>query len=299
MAFHFIRKRKYFYILSLLIIIPGLVSLSIQGLNLGIDFTGGNIIEVQFEQPVATEEIRDVLANQDLEQSVIQLSGENQVLLRTTVISQDENQLLMTNLEQDLGSFNILRNEVVGPVIGAELAQRALMALVVAAVIMVAYISWRFEFRQGLAAVVALIHDSLIILSVFSILSLQVDSAFVAAILTVLGYSINATIVLFDRVREKRKEAKRSADLGNLVNESIWETLTRSVNTSLTLLFMLLALYFLGGATLKTFVLALIIGVISGTYSSIFISSQIWLDLQRKFPKKKQAVDAKNKPAEV
>jgi preprotein translocase subunit SecF len=292
MFFHFVKRRKYWYLISLLIIIPGIISLLFRGLNLGIDFTGGNLIELEFERTVTVQEVRTVLARHGLEQSVIQLSGERQVLLRTGVISEERNQDLVAALEDELGALTVLRNNAVGPVIGKELTQRAILALVIAAAAMVVYISWRFEFKQGIAAVVALLHDALVTLSLFSLFWLQVDSAFVAAILTVLGYSINATIVIFDRIRENRKTAKKTEPLESVIDRSLWQTLARSINTALTVLFMLVALYFLGGTTLRTFVLALIIGITSGTYSSIFISSQVWLDLREKLPKSKKPAGA-------
>ncbi|MBE0467781.1 MAG: protein translocase subunit SecF [Candidatus Desulforudis sp.] len=283
--FNFVRQRKYWYIISLLIIIPGIISLLFRGLNLGIDFTGGSLIELRFEQVVTVQEVRTVLAEHGLEQSVVQLSGENQVLIRTGVITEERNQAMVAGLKDELGGLTVLRNDSVGPVIGKELTQRAILALIIASIAMVVYITWRFEFKQGLAAVAALLHDALVTLSLFSIFWLQVDSAFVAAVLTILGYSINATIVIFDRVRENIKGARKTEPLESIIDRSLWQTLARSANTALTVLFMLVALYFLGGATLKTFVLALIIGVTSGTYSSVFISSQLWLDLKERWPK--------------
>ncbi|MDP3044615.1 MAG: protein translocase subunit SecF, partial [Bacillota bacterium] len=175
-------------------------------------------------------------------------------------------------------------NEKVGPTIGRELAQKAVLAVIAASLLMVAYISWRFEFKQGLAAIAALLHDALLTLGIFSLLYIEINSAFVAAILTILGYSINATIIIFDRVRENLKDAKKGDKLEDVVNTSLWQTLARSINTTLTVMFMLLALYFLGGATLKTFILAMIIGVTSGTYSSVFFASSVWIDLKRRFP---------------
>lgn len=290
--FHFVKQRKYWYLISLLIIIPGIISLLVRGLNFGIDFTGGSLIEVELERAVTVQEVRTVLTGYDLEQAVIQLSGENRVLIRTGVITEEQSHTLVTGLGEELGGLTMLRNDAVGPVIGKELTQRAILALVIAAVAIVFYISWRFEFKQGLAAIVALLHDALITLSLFSLFWLQVDSAFVAAILAILGYSINATIVIFDRIRENLKTAKKVESLEEIIDRSLWQTLARSINTVVTVLCMLVALYFLGGTTLKIFVLALIIGITSGTYSSIFISGQVWLDMKQKFPKAKEPAGA-------
>jgi preprotein translocase subunit SecF len=291
-VFHFVKQRKYWYLISLLIIIPGIISLLVRGLNFGIDFTGGSLIEVELERAVTVQEVRTVLTGYDLEQAVIQLSGENRVLIRTGVITEEQSHTLVTGLGEELGGLTMLRNDAVGPVIGKELTQRAILALVIAAVAIVFYISWRFEFKQGLAAIVALLHDALITLSLFSLFWLQVDSAFVAAILAILGYSINATIVIFDRIRENLKTAKKVESLEEIIDRSLWQTLARSINTVVTVLCMLVALYFLGGTTLKIFVLALIIGITSGTYSSIFISGQVWLDMKQKFPKAKEPAGA-------
>jgi len=291
--FHFVRQRKYWYLVSLLIIVPGLVSLLFQGLNLGIDFTGGSMVEVQFKEEVSIQQVRTVLAGHGLEQSVIQLSGDRQVLIRTGVITETQNQAMVESLGQEIGALTVLRNEAVGPVIGRELAQRAVWALLAAAVAIVLYISWRFEFKQGLAAIVALLHDALIMLGIFSLFRLQVDSAFVAAILAILGYSINATIVIFDRIRESAKTAKKTEPLEDIVNRSLWDTMARSINTSATLMLMLLALFFLGGATLKTFVLALMVGVVGGTWSSVCISGPVWLDLRKRLPWPKRPAGAR------
>lgn len=291
--FHFVRQRKYWYLVSLLIIVPGLVSLLFQGLNLGIDFTGGNMVEVQFKEEVSIQQVRTVLAGHGLEQSVIQLSGDRQVLIRTGVITETQNQAMVESLGREIGALTVLRNEAVGPVIGRELAQRAVWALLAAAVAIVLYISWRFEFKQGLAAIVALLHDALIMLGIFSLFRLQVDSAFVAAILAILGYSINATIVIFDRIRENAKTAKKTEPLDDIVNRSLWDTMARSINTSATLMLMLLALFFLGGTTLKTFVLALMVGVVSGTWSSVCIAGPVWLDLRKRLPWPKRPAGAR------
>ncbi|MDA8096018.1 MAG: protein translocase subunit SecF [Desulforudis sp.] len=282
--FHFIRLRKYWYIFSLLILIPGIISLGVRGLNLGIDFTGGNLLELDFKQAVSVQEVRSSLADINLERSVIQRSDEDQIIVRTGVLTEAESESLITYLEEQFGLEEVLRNEKVGPTIGQELTQKAILALFAASVLMMLYISWRFEFKQGLAAIAALLHDVLATLGLFSIFYIEINSAFVAAILTILGYSINATIVIFDRVRENLKDAKKGDKLEDVVNTSLWQTLARSINTTLTVMFMLLALYFLGGATLKTFILAMIIGVTSGTYSSIFFASSVWIDLKRRFP---------------
>lgn len=284
--FHFFKHRKIFYLLSILVIIPGLISLFMQGLNLGIDFKSGSIIEIRFEKAVPVESVREIVKAQGMNASKIQQSGDRDFLIRMDKISEQDGQKLNNAFTEKLGKNELLRNEFVDPIMGKELIYKALGALAVASVIMVIYITLRFEFRQGIAAVIALLHDALITVGIFSIFRIEVDSTFIAAILTIIGYSINNTIVVFDRVRENSHHRKKNQTLEDLVNLSIWQTLTRSINTVLTVLFVLLTLFVLGGVTTKTFVLAILIGVSFGTFSSIFIASPLWVDLKNLGDKK-------------
>jgi len=261
MRFHFINLRRYWYLLSLLIIIPGVISLLTRGLNLGIDFTGGNLMEVRFEKPAVIHEVRAVLRGHGLERVPIQQSGPGTFIIRTPFLSEDASGKLIEDLRSKIGELTVLRNEAVGPVIGRELMLRAIAALAVASVLMILYIWWRFEFRQGIAAVTAVLHDVLVTVGIFSLFQIEVNSPFVAAVLTVIGYSINDTIVIFDRIRENLRAAKQGEKIEDIVNASIWQTLARSINTVLTVLFMLVALYFLGGTTIRDFVLAMFSGV--------------------------------------
>ncbi|MBE3588028.1 MAG: protein translocase subunit SecF, partial [Thermoanaerobacteraceae bacterium] len=277
---HFVRLRKIWYAISLAVILPGLISLMLQGLNLGIDFTGGNILEVRFEQAVPVEKVREVVSARDLEASHgIQKSGTSDYIIRTRHLTQDEQEKLMAALN-DLGKNTVLRNESVGPTIGRELTSRAILALLVASVLMIIYIAIRFEFKQGIAAILALLHDILLVTGIFSLFRIEVDSTFIAALLTIIGYSINDTIVIFDRIRENMRARKKGESLEDVVNISLWQTMTRSINTVLTVVFVLVALYFLGGSTIRNFVLAMLIGVISGAYSSIFNASPLWVDFK-------------------
>ncbi len=278
--FHFAKHRKIFYILSIIIMIPGLISLFVQGLNLGIDFKSGSIFEVRFDSPVQVERIREVVANQGMDSSRIQKSGDRDFLIRLDTIDEQQGQELTDAFTEQIGNNQVLRNEFVDPIVGKELVYKALGALAVASVIMVVYITIRFEFKQGIAAIVALLHDVLLVVGIFSIFRLEVDGSFIAAILTIIGYSINDTIIIFDRIRENMHHKKKEQTLEDLVNASIWQTLTRSINTVLTVMFVLGALFLLGGVTTKVFVLAMLIGVSVGAYSSIFIASPLWLDLK-------------------
>ena len=282
MKFDFMKRRMIWYAISLLVILPGIFSLVTQGLNLGIDFKGGTIMELKFDKPVEVEKVRDVLADFGWENGAqVQSAGENDVFIRINPLSEQERDKLVTALTDKVGKVEIAREDKVGPKVGRELAINALLSLLAAAAMMVVYITWRFEFKSGVATVIALLHDVLITLSLFSIFQLEVDSAFIAAILTIIGYSINNTIVVFDRIRENQ-DKKKNESLSEVVNKSIWQSVTRSINTSLTVLFVTLALYFLGGATLKNFVLAITIGVTFGLYSSLLIASPLWVDMKNR-----------------
>ncbi|CCO07221.1 protein translocase subunit SecF [Desulforamulus hydrothermalis] len=289
--FHIIKNRKIYYILSLAIIVLGLVSLTTRGLNLGIDFTGGNLVELRFNNPTTVEQVRTALDEYDLADSKIQSSGENTFIIRTKAMSQQESDKAFNGISEKLGGATLLRNELVGPVIGKELTRQALMALAIASVLMVLYITWRFEFLQAMAAIGALLHDVLVMVGMASLLQVEIDSSFVAAVLTIIGYSINDTIVIFDRIRENLRQ-NRKEDLADLVNKSLWQTMARSINTVLTVVFVLLSLFWFGGSTIHNFVTLLLIGIISGAYSSIFNAGPVWYDLRRLNRERKRAAKA-------
>ena len=280
----FIGRSRLWYIVSATLVIVSLIALVGQGiatgqaLNLGIDFTGGSIYDLEFDQVVAPAEVRAILANIDLEKSVIRVSPADpkQAFLKTEFLDDDQEARMFSALKAGVGEFEQLRSERVDAVIGSELLLNALIALIVAGIAMVAYITWRFEYRFAIAAIVALLHDSIITLGVFSILGVEITSAFVAAILTIIGYSVNDTIVIFDRIRENLKGTKRGNE-GGVVNRSLNETLVRSINTSVTTFLAVSAIFIFGGATIKDFALALLVGVLLGTYSSIFVASPLWV----------------------
>ena len=276
-----IENRKWFYLLSLLVLIPGLISLCWpgRGLNKGIDFTGGSMLHITFEQSVQVKEVRDVLAEFGHKESTIQKSGQGEFFIRTHMLQQEESDNIIKAFNEKIGPVKIMRNEGVGPVIGKELTNKAILSVLVAAVLMLLYISFRFEFSFGVGDIAGTLHDVLLVMGIFSIFQLEVDSAFVAALLTVVGYSINDTIVIFDRIRENLGFKKRG-DLAETVNKSIMQTLNRSINTVLTVLFALVALFIFGGETIRVFTLALLIGISVGCYSSIFLSSPIYYDLK-------------------
>ena len=293
--FDILKRSKLWFAISLLIIIPGIFCMFTKGFNFGIDFTGGTIIEMEFQQEVTLPQVRDVLREYNLDNATIQLSGDasnveasNDVMIRTMDLEENERKAVMASLKDEIGDYTVLREEKVGATIGGELITDALMATVISWILIILYVSYRFEWRFGVAAILTLIHDVLIVLSVFSFLQKQVDSSFVAAILTIIGYSINDTIVIFDRIREnQRLHFKRGGDLNELANRSIYQTLTRSLYTVFTVLFTTFALYFFGGDTTKDFSFALLVGFFSGSYSSIFIASPLWVVLKNRFPAKK------------
>ena len=292
-------RYKIWFVISLLVIVPGLISMAVRGLNFGIDFTGGTIIDLKFEQPVRIEQIRDSLRAYSLEGSTIQLSGETSgvesstdVMIRTIDLEENDRKAVMVSLRADVGAYEVMREEKVGATIGSELIFNAVMALVISWGIIILYVAYRFEFRFGIAAVLALVHDILIVLAFFSFTQRQVDSSFVAALLTIVGYSINDTIVIFDRIRENLKlHFRRGGDIRELVNRSIYQTLTRSLFTVFTVLFTTFALYFFGGETTKDFAFALLVGFSSGCYSSIFIAGPLWMGLRESAERRRKAAD--------
>ena len=288
-------KRKLWFLISLLVIVPGLLCMFMRGFNFGIDFTGGTIIDLKFDQPVSIAEVRQSLVPYGLEGSTIQLSGaesgateSDAVMIRTTDLEEEDRKAVMAGIESEVGHYTVLREEKVGATIGGELITNAVTALVVSWLLIIAYVAYRFEFRFGIAAVLALVHDILIVLAVFSFTQRQIDSSFIAALLTIVGYSINDTIVIFDRIRENlRLHFRRGGDINELVNRSISQTLTRSLYTVFTVMFTTAALYFFGGETTKDFAFALLVGFGSGCYSSIFVASQLWIVFRERAEKKR------------
>lgn len=276
-----IGKRYWFFLLSAIIILPGLISLFIQpGLKLAVDFTGGTLWEIEFANPVQPGDVRLVLSDQGYGDSVVQTSGPNTILIRSKEIPADSpvKSAIQQELRTKFGEFTERQFSSVGPAIGAEVAERAIWAVALASLGILGYITLAFRkvpspFRYGSCAVIALIHDAILVLGVFSILgklfNVEVDSLFVTALLTIIGFSVHDTIVVFDRVRENLgRMAGQSFE--SVVNHSILQTLGRSISTSLTVVLTLTALVLFGGTTIRVFALALLIGIVSGTYSSIF-----------------------------
>jgi len=281
-------KRKIWYTVSIVIIAIGLLFLLINGLNLGIDFNGGTLMEFGVEDDITTEEVRAVLERIEIaEDSKIQHSegsGENGIIIRTKTLESEEIVAIDNAIKAEFNSAEMLRTEMVGPTIGRELRINALLALIAASIAIVAYISFRFEFRFAAVSIITLMHDILITLGIFAILGREVNTPFVAALLTIVGYSINDTIVIFDRIRENMK-LMHKVPFVEQANTAVVDTLPRSINTSITTLITILAIYFFGGASIQTFMLALFIGMFAGTYSSIFVASPLLVTWQEKISK--------------
>lgn len=276
---------KYLFAFSGVVLVAGLFSLGFYGLHLGIDFKGGTITELEYAAAPDIAHIRSVVDEQ-VQGVQLQTAADKGLLIKTGVLTQEEHQKLLAVLKEKTGEFTEKQFELIGPVVGRELRSDALWQLALVSLGIILYIAYAFRriqrpitaWRFGWAAVIALLHDLLIVLGIFSILGhykgVEIDSMFVTAMLTVLGFSVHDTIVVFDRIRENIK-IYAGQPLEFVINHSISQTLVRSLNTSLTVLFVLLALLLFGGESIRYFVLALFIGVITGTYSSIFVASPL------------------------
>ncbi len=283
-------KFKWLYFLiSALVIIPGIVSLFLFGLKPAIDFTGGSLLELKFQEQIETDEIKQLLFDKEFRISSIQQSGEKQILIRLQPIKKEKAEQMKLILTEEFGQLEEIRFETVGPTLGKELIKKTIWAIVLAAGFIMAYVAWRFkETKFGVCAILAMFHDTFILLGSFSLLGhflgVEVDTLFVTAVLTILSFSVHDTVVVYDRIRESQKLSEKIS-FEDLVNKAITETLSRSVNNSMTIIFMLIALLLLGGATIKWFVAALLIGTIAGTYSSTFTAAPllvIWEKIERK-----------------
>lgn len=286
--FSIVKNYKIFFSITIIFLLIGFGSIVTRGFNLGIDFTGGSIVDLTFENPVNVAQVRDVLKEHDMGNSIIQLENSdgkteaNSVLIRTGVVEDTELRATMNDLQSKLGNYQIQRVEQVGATIGSELVQQAGMAIVLSWVLMIAYITFRFEFKFAIAAIIALIIDVLVVLSYFSLFQMEMDSSFVAALLTVVGYSVNGTIVIFDRIRENLKIHRRSESLGEMVDNSIWQCMTRTIYTVATSLFAIVSIFLFGGETIHNFSFAMLVGFASGAYTSIFLAGPMWMFLKNK-----------------
>jgi preprotein translocase subunit SecF len=293
-----IGRKNWYFGISLLFLIPGIIALFLWGLNLSIDFTGGSRLTLAFKNNVTdsnVESVSRVLENQQIKIASIEKS-KKLIFVRTSPLDSAQNNRFVSRLSKEFRDVKQQEFETIGPTIGQETTWNALKAVGIASILIVIYITWSFRsvpkpassFRFGVCAIVALIHDVLVVVGVFAILghflNVEVDSLFVTAILTVIGFSVHDTIVVFDRIRENLRRTG-SSNFAKTVNESIIQTIGRSVNTSLTVVLVLVALLLFGGESIRWFVVALLIGIISGTYSSIFNAAPLlvlWQEISDK-----------------
>ncbi len=279
-------KRYWFFLISMLVIVPGMIALAVWGLPLAIDFTGGSLLEVRFPPGTAPPpgQIVELYSDFNIGDPLVQNAGQDEIIARSKPIDETVMGNIVTQMESRFGGpVTVLRFSSVGPSVGAEVAQRAAGAVGLATLGILAYITWAFRgipnaFRYGFAAILAMLHDVAVVMGVEAIvghfLGWEVDALFLTALLTVIGFSVHDSIVVFDRIRENQRIYRR-LDFETLVNHSIVQTLDRSINTQLTVMLTLLSLLLLGGVTTRHFVTILLIGVFSGTYSSIFNASPI------------------------
>jgi len=293
MELQIIQKRKFWYIVSSILFIASIVLMIVWGMKFGIDFTGGSLMEVKFSQNKPSDaDINSKLNDLNLGNIQIQSTGDQEIIMKMRFISNDEKTAINDKLKE-FSEVEILSFESIGPTIGKELARKALWALIIVIISIILYVAWSFRkvsmgpvpsWVYGVCAIIALAHDIVITIGCYVVLmhflNIEVDSLFISALLTILGYSVNDTIVVYDRIRENLRISK-AENFESLINESVNQTLTRSLNTGLCALFVLLALTLFGGDSIRYFSLTLFIGIVAGTYSSLFIASPLLLFFQK------------------
>ncbi|MDO4430310.1 MAG: protein translocase subunit SecF [Lonepinella koalarum] len=277
----FMKWRKFGYLFSLLLTAMCFFFIFTKGFNWGLDFTGGVVIETQFSQPADLEKVRSVLSENGIESALVQTTGSSsEVMIRLPATASDAGignkiHAMMSSLDNGLQIKSV---EFVGPNVGEELTQGAIYATLATLAMLLIYVGMRFEWRLGAGGIIALAHDVIVTLGIFSFLQIEMDLTFVAAILSVVGYSLNDSIVVFDRVRENFRKIRR-LESDEIINISLTQTLSRTLMTSITTLFVIISLLIFGGPSIYSFSLALLIGILFGTYSSIFVAICIAFDL--------------------
>ncbi|MCH7541453.1 protein translocase subunit SecF [Patescibacteria group bacterium] len=284
-------KKKWYFAFSAALLTMGIATLAVWGLNLGVDFTGGTLLELSFEKQISKNKLESVIEEKGISVRSVSSTDANTFLIRTKTLNDDKRKSILDAVNKEFGRVKLVSHETIGPVIGAELLRKAIIALALAVVAIVLYIAWAFRsvpkpassWFFSISAIAALFHDTLVVVGIFAILgqflAVEVDAFFVTALLAVIGFSVHDTIVVFDRVRENLRN-NVGENFAATVNHSITQTLARSLNTSVTVIFVLLAVLLFGGASLRWFTVALLIGIIVGTYSSIFIASPLLVVLQ-------------------
>ncbi|RZD14886.1 MAG: protein translocase subunit SecF [Candidatus Acidulodesulfobacterium ferriphilum] len=289
--FNFIGKKKYSFVLSSILVVLGLIELITMILGtarIGIDFTGGLSLQLSFQHKISVADVRKELLSKGFKDvKIVKIKGKNDIIIQTKAVAKDLNKYtdeIKTTVQNAFKNnpSKVLNNEMIGPSVGKKLAKDAIVAIIISIIAIILYITWRFEFRFGLAAAIGLAHDVLALMGIIFIFQKEITLLVITAILTVAGYSLTDKVVVFDRIREnlkKRAEKTEQINLNDLVNKSINEVLTRTVVTSLTVILVVLSLFFLGGIVLHDFAFTLLWGVLIGTYSSIFIASPVMIML--------------------
>ena len=280
---HIIRNIKYYLSVSIVLVVLSIVVFFAKGLNYGIDFTGGNLFQLKYNDKKITlteinenlDKLSEKLPQVNSNSRKVQISEDGTVILRVPELKEEDKKEVLNSL-QELGVFNLDKEDKVGASIGDDLKKSAIYSLGIGAILIVLYITLRFEFSFAIGGILSLLHDIIIAVGFIALMGYEVDTPFIAAILTILGYSINDTIVIYDRIRENLKRRhNKNWTLEDCMDESVNQTAIRSLNTSITTLFSVIALLIFGGASLKTFIMTLLIGILAGTYSSIFIATPI------------------------
>lgn len=287
-----IEKTKIWFSISLTIIVIGIVALFVNGLQLGIDFKGGALMEVDFGKTVNQTEVRTIINKYTKNYDLITLNKTG-VQIKSASLTSEQTAAIFKDLKTkySLKDTALISNDTVSASVGSEVLRKALWALLIANVLMLLYIGIRFEFKFGAAAMLALVHDVLITFAVYTVFKLKIDSNFIAAMLTIIGYSINDTIVVFDRIRENQKYM-RGVDVTELADASITQTMARSINTVLTVLITLLSVHIFV-PSVRNLTIPLLVGIVSGCYSSIFIASPLWVIFKHSGEKRKKAASEK------
>ncbi|MFD1177065.1 protein translocase subunit SecF [Paenibacillus puldeungensis] len=277
----YVHLSKYFYTTSIVLTIAGIICLSLFGLNYSVDFKAGSNVDISLSKPLTADQVKPILKQIGAEDGVISAGKDRMTIRFPATLSEDNDKKLKDEVLKldDKASFEV---NTVDPEMAKELARNAMWSVLFASIGIIIYVSIRFEWRFAIAAIVALLHDAFLVISVFSLLRLEVDLTFITAVLTIIGYSINDTIVIFDRIRENLRFGKQKTrqDLINLVNQSIAQTIMRSIYTALTVFVAAFFLFLLGGESIRMFSLAMVIGLLFGAYSSIFIASPLWFALK-------------------
>ena len=279
MRIDFMKHRKFALIVSLILVAASLALLFTRGLNLGIDFTGGNVIQTEFDNRPDIAEVRNVISAIVAKGAMIQNFGEKGIIIRTNEDTEQSREAVVKALSEKYSDMKVTGFEKVGPVVGGELRRQAIIGVTIALIAILIYITLRFQFRFAVVSVVPLVHDVIIALGFFSFTQMEIGSSFIAAVLTIVGYSLNNTIIILDRVRENWGTLSREGIL-NLVNKSLNQTLARTINTTLTTLFPVIALCVWGGPVLMAFSYAMLVGMIAGTWSSMMIATGLLCEWQ-------------------